>query len=98
MRAIPYVLSVAFVLSTGCSTQVWYQPGKTAAQTYRDYTTCKAAATQTVDPHGIGNYALGSAILRGNAVGDLVNDCMRGKGYFPTKQSAVPDGPNYPKL
>ena len=84
---------------TGCgSPQIWYQPGKTAADAHRDLGACKMEAARTVDPHGISMIGgLGGFMAASAGRGQFETSCMMEKGYMPTPAKQIPQGQNYPR-
>lgn len=83
---LPIVLSVALVLFTGCASQVWYQPGKSAAETYQALADAKARAHRDLDPHGVSVFA--PRWGRGNPeIEEFVSDSMRAQGWTPVTRT-----------
>ena len=108
MKILPLLIGATCVLLiTGCASapkQVWYQPGKTPAETWQDYNQCKTAATKSADPYGLSGLGIGGNTLAGTLAmndvqhnkEDFFNSCMRGQGYVPTSRTNVLNAENYP--
>lgn len=96
-RPMRLVSLLPLVLLTACSTPaVWYQPGKTAAQTHQDLVEAKLTANQIDNKYApIGGLVM--QLQNKAAKNDLIENSMRAKGYAPTPQTQVPDGSQYPR-
>jgi hypothetical protein len=81
MKTLRYLFVYAVTILAGCAGPVWYQNGKTSQQAWQDYSDCQIQAAQTIDPH---SYFVPGLIESGRIEGhekDLIEACMRGKGY-----------------
>lgn len=100
-----FVLSIASVLAAatlvGCGTpKVWYQPGKTQAETRQDLARCKLDAQMAtrggqlfIPGEGAGGALLFQSMQQDGQRKELVRDAMEAKGYqfIPASQAT-----NYP--
>lgn len=81
----------------GCGTaKVWYQPGMSAADTQRDFGTCRMEAAAAPYPEGRQMNGIGIYLSAQIAQGDFINACMTSKGYQPVPARAVTNAASYP--
>lgn len=73
------VLLVVFCCCTGCGMQYWYQEGKTFDDCYEDHRACYEELAELSELTGFGTREL-----------DIVEDCMRRKGYRPVSGNSLP--------
>jgi len=64
---------------SGCGTQYWYQEGKTFDQCYEDHRGCYEELAELSELTGLGDREL-----------DIIDDCMRRKGYRPVLGNSLP--------
>lgn len=94
----PFVLAVVSVLLfTGCTTQVWYQPGKTSAEAYQDFGDCQMQALNSPVTTTRALSGLGMYLNQQQAHDSYLKACMLSKGYQQVGAHEVPNGPQYPK-
>jgi hypothetical protein len=84
-------------LLAGCGTSnVWYQSGKSAADTYRDFGECRMRAAAAPVNTGRNMSGLGVFMSAQIAQGDLLNACMLSKGYQPVPIKTVTNAASFP--
>ena len=87
---------IALLLLAGCGTpRIWYQPGASSTQAYRDLAECQkqsAGLGDVIPMQGL------PGLIAGDRRDDFIKNCMKGKGYLPTPQNTVTNGPAYPHL
>ncbi len=78
----------------GCSTtgtpsgMVWYQPGKSDADTQRDLAACRLDAEHNSNPLAMAN--AGFFILNQSNESNMIKDGMIARGYTLVKSNSVP--------
>jgi len=94
----------------GCVTeraphQIWYQPGRTPEQTFKDYAECKREAAKAADPLGLvpalgggGGWspAAQRTAQRDKREREFLDAEMRARGYVPTLPPAGVAADQYP--
>jgi hypothetical protein len=85
-------------LLAGCgSPKVWYQPGRSAAESWRDFGDCKMKAARAPYPESPNMNGIGVFMSASIAQGDFLNACMLGKGYRQVPANTITNGSDFPK-